>query len=69
MKDAVIEIAGDNVSLTLHPNPEEALRYAVEISKECTSYSDDEILDHLRQRDQHAEGEYRVIITTAREIQ
>jgi hypothetical protein len=68
MKDAVIEIAGDNVSLTLHSNPEEALKYAVEISLECTSYSSDEIRDHLRQTDQHCEGDYRVILATAREI-
>jgi hypothetical protein len=68
MKDAVIEIAGENVSLTLHPSPEAAEAYATGVALECTGSSEDEVRDHLRQRDEHSEGDYRVLLATAREV-
>lgn len=67
MNDAVVEISGDVVSVTLHPSHEDSVSYAVEIAKECTSYSEDEIREHLRQGDEHSEGDYRVILAKARE--
>jgi predicted secreted protein len=62
---AVVEIAGDNVSVTLHPTDEAAEAFAVEICMENTAYTEDEIREHLKHRSDHAEGDYRVILATA----
>ena len=68
MKDAVIEIAGTNVSLTLHPSAEKAEKHAIAMASECTSGSEGEIRTHLRQGGGHSEGDYAVLLATAREI-
>jgi hypothetical protein len=60
---AVIEEIGDQRAITLHNSPEEAENYATDIALENTSYTAEEIRTHLRQRDHHQEGDYRVSIT------
>jgi hypothetical protein len=63
---AVVEIAGDNVSVTLHPTDAAAEAFAVDICMENTEYGEDEIRDHLKHLSAHAEGDYRVVLAVAR---
>jgi len=65
MKHVVIEKVGDNYTVTLHPTDGGAEDYAVMIALENTACSEEEVRQHLRQRDCHEEGDYAVILAVA----
>lgn len=65
IEHAVIEKAGDNISVTLHATDMQAENYAVKLAMENKTGTDDEIREHLRQKSSHADGDYEVILADA----
>jgi hypothetical protein len=69
MRHAVVEKCGDrSVSVTLHKTAKKAFNYALEIALENTSYTKDQVKEHLDTSDNHEEGDYGVYIVEAQEV-
>lgn len=67
MTDAVVEISGTHVTVTLFPTVEAAEKHAIAIAVENTDATEAEVLEHLQQLGWHAQGDWAVHMVTAQE--